>query len=120
MLTQVQVAQVPASDQQAAHDFYVGTLELAVIAIVKMGLHGRWLQVAPDGAETTLALVRGDEQAALGRVGGIVFSTHDIEADVAAPSNRGVSFPTGIQKMRWGRTALFEDSDGNVLVLQTG
>ena len=56
MLQQVQIIQVPVSDQQAAYDFCVGKLGLSVVADVAMGPHGRWLQVAPEGAATTLAL----------------------------------------------------------------
>jgi catechol 2,3-dioxygenase-like lactoylglutathione lyase family enzyme len=119
MLERVQIIQVPVSDQQVARDFYVDTLGLSVVADVEMGPHGRWLQVAPRGAATTLALVPDGEHAAPGSIGGLVFETSDIDADVATLGNRGVAFPDGIEEMPWARAARFADPDGNVLVLQT-
>ncbi|HSK90899.1 MAG TPA: VOC family protein [Euzebyales bacterium] len=119
MLTNVQIISVPVSDQQAAHDFYVDLLGLSVIADSDMGPHGRWLQVGPDGAATTLALVSGDERAAPGSVGGLVFETTDIDGDVSALARRGVDFAAGIEDMPWARAARFADPDGNLLVLQT-
>lgn len=119
MLTHVQIVQVPVSDQQMAYDFYVSRLGLEVVADVEMGPHGRWLQVAPGGAATTLALVPGDERNLAGGGSAVVFESDDIDHDVASLSERGVAFPEGVEDMPWARAARFADPDGNVLVLQT-
>ena len=119
MITHVQIVHVPVSDQQAARGFYVDTLGLEVLADVQMGPHGRWLQVAPRGAATTLALVPGDERTAPGSLGALVLETSDVDKDVALLVERGVDVPDGIEDMPWARAARFSDPDGNTLVLQT-
>lgn len=118
MLTDVQIINVPVSDQDAAYDFYVGALGLSVLADQHMGPHGRWLQLAParEGA-ASLALTL--DQAAPGSLRGLVFTTDDIEADVDRLAAAGVAFPDGVQDMPWARAARFADPDGNELVLQT-
>lgn len=80
--------------------------------------HGRWLQVAPAGAATSLALVPGDDTNAPGSAT-LVFETDDIEADVAQLRGRGLDLPDQIEDMPWARAIRFTDPDGNNLVLQT-
>ena len=48
---------VPVTDQDRALEFYVGTLGFEVRIDGPFGDGGRWLEVAPPGAATTLALV---------------------------------------------------------------
>ncbi|WP_166346328.1 VOC family protein [Phytoactinopolyspora limicola] len=117
MISDIQVVNVPVSDQDVAYRFYVDTLGLRVVADQEGGPHGRWLQVAAKSGTTTLALTGAGDQA--GSVSGLVFTSDDIDADVAALRQRGVEFPSGIQDMPWARAAQFADPDGNQLVLQT-
>ncbi len=93
------------------------TLGLTVLADQRMGPHGRWLQVAPAGPGASLALTV--DGADPGSLRGLVFTTDDIDGDVAQLEDRGVRFPGGIEDMPWARAARFEDPDGNQLVLQT-
>ena len=81
--------------------------------------HGRWLQVAPEGAQTSLALVPGDASLTAGSLRGTVLQTTDIDATVEQLREHGVEFPHGIEDMPWARTARFAHPDGNELVLQT-
>lgn len=118
MLTHVQIVHVPVSDQDRAKDFYVDRLGMSVIADMNMGPHGRWLQVAPAGAATSLALVPGDESIALGSAT-VVFESDDIEADIAELRKRGMDLPDQIEDMPWARAIRFTDPDGNQLALQT-
>lgn len=118
MLTDVQIINVPVSDQDAAHDFYVGTLGLSVLADEHMGPHGRWLQLAP-AREGAASLALTTDQSASGSLRGLVFTTDDIEGDVGRLADAGVAFPDGIEDMPWARAARFTDPDGNQLVLQT-
>lgn len=117
MIKNIQILNVPVTDQDAAHRFYVETLGLEVVADQEMDPHGRWLQVAPKNAETSIALTASNELA--GSVAGLVFETGDIEAAVGRLRQRHVDFPHGIEDMPWGRAARFSDPDGNQLVLQT-
>lgn len=118
MPTHVQIVHVPVSDQDRAKDFYVDRLGMSVIADMTMGPHGRWLQVAPSGAATTIALVPGDDSSTPGSAT-LVFETTDIEADVAQLRKRGLDLPDEIEDMPWARAIRFTDPDGNNLVLQT-
>jgi predicted enzyme related to lactoylglutathione lyase len=47
-----------------------------------------------------------------------VLETDDLDAEVAALTDRGVSIPDGIQQQPWGRFVTFDDPDGNGIVLQ--
>lgn len=118
MIESVQIVNVPVSDQQAAYEFYVDRLGLEVVADMSAGPHGRWLQVAPPGASTTLALTAARDGEA-GSLGGLVFETTDIDAAVDALEARGVTFEHGIEDQPWARVARFEDPDSNQLALQT-
>lgn len=118
MIDAVQIVNVPVSDQQVAYEFYVDHLGLEVVADMEAGPHGRWLQVGPAGASTTLALTPA-EDAAAGSIDGLVFETADIDAAVAALEAQGVVFADGIEDQPWARVARFQDPDGNQLALQT-
>lgn len=119
MINHVQIVHIPVSDQDRARAFYADTLGLTVIADMEMGPHGRWLQVGPQGAETSLALVPGDGPMTAGSLRGTVLQTSDIDDAVTRLRSAGVEFPDGIEDMPWARTARFTDPDGNELVLQT-
>ncbi|KIP52863.1 VOC family protein [Leucobacter komagatae] len=118
MLTVVQVVHVPVSDQDRAKDFYVDRLGLVVVADLDMGPHGRWLQVAPEGAATSLALIP-DEGSSPPAPATVVFESTDIEADAQLFRTRGVDLPNAIEEMPWATTLRFEDPDGNQLALQS-
>ena len=119
MLTHIQIVHVPASDQDRAKDFYVERLGLSVVADVPMGPHGRWLQVAPAGAATSLAIIPGGGNTKPGSAT-VVLESDDIEADVQALRARGVDLPDRLEQMPWGATTIrFADPDGNDLALQT-
>ena len=118
MLTHVQIVHVPVSDQDLARDFYVDKLGLSVIADMQMGPHGRWLQVAPEGAATSLAIVPGDGETQPGSAT-VVFESNDIDADAQSLRARGVDLPDEVEQMPWATTIRFADPDGNDLALQT-
>lgn len=117
MLSHLQIIDVPVRDQDQAFAFYVDTLGFEVRADLVMGPHGRWLQVAPPGAATSLALTLDGEGAASGHR--LVVESTDIERDVRRLEASGVSFDSGIEDMPWARVARFRDPDGNELSLQT-
>lgn len=117
MITNVQIINVPVTDQDRAREFYVDTLGLDLVADLSMGPHGRWLQVGASGARTTLALE--PDLMPAGSLRGLVLETADIDAAVAQLQTRGVEFPAGIEDMPWARVARFADPDGNGLALQS-
>src|SRR6266566_9511982 len=74
---------VPVADQDTAIKFYTDTLGFSVTADVPFGDNDRWVEVAPPGGGTALALVppQGDYQP--GRMTGIALESPDPRADHA-------------------------------------
>ena len=56
-ITGVHTVGVPVTDQNRAIDFYVGTLGFDKRLDADMGGGRRWIEVAPGGSATTIALV---------------------------------------------------------------
>ena len=79
-VTQVSRVMVPVADQDAAIEFYTRALSFELVADVPFGDGDRWVEVAPPGGGTALALVppRGDYQT--GRMTGIALATTDADA----------------------------------------
>ena len=79
-VTHVGRVMVPVADQDAAIGFYTSTLGFELVADVPFGEGERWVEVAPPGGGTALALVpsRGDYRA--GRMTGIALATDDARA----------------------------------------
>ncbi len=98
---------VPVGDQAAARDFYTGTLGFEV-RIDAPFPGGRWLEVAPPGAATSLALVPGDAAE-------VSLATTDATATHAALRSRGVEADAEVMRMGEGVPPMFtfRDGDGN-------
>jgi lactoylglutathione lyase len=77
-ITGVRAIGVPVTDQDRAVDFYVGTLgfDMRLDAPVEQ-LGGRWIEVAPSGSTTTIALVPAGEGGTTGVETGIRLTTAD-------------------------------------------
>jgi catechol 2,3-dioxygenase-like lactoylglutathione lyase family enzyme len=99
----VRTVAVPVTDQERALAFYVGTLGFAVRLDAAFG-DGRWIEVAPEGAMTTPALVRPGPGTSAGVDTGIRLHTRDAGADHAVLRYPGVPPMFG-----------FGDPDGNRL-----
>jgi len=109
-ITRIGTVIVPVADQDRALEFYVGTLGFEVRLDGSFGDGERWLEVAPPGAATTLALVSA---------GGIQVSlaTADADADHAALRGAGVDTDDAVLQMGEGVPPMFtfRDPDGNRL-----
>src|SRR4051794_41699906 len=72
---------VPVTDQDRALAFYVDTLGFEKRMDVPFGPGYRWVEVAPAGADTTIAIVLPPEGKPAGdRETGIALNTDDIDA----------------------------------------
>jgi catechol 2,3-dioxygenase-like lactoylglutathione lyase family enzyme len=111
-ITRVGTVIVPVSDQDEALDFYVGTLGFEKRLDGPFGAGGRWIEVAPPGAETTIALVPA--QMAPGGVE-VSFATRDAETDHAELRSREVEADAELIRMGEGVPPMFtfRDPDGN-------
>jgi predicted enzyme related to lactoylglutathione lyase len=120
MITNVKLMGVCVSDQQRALDFYVNKLGFEVLTNEPMGPDMSWIEVAPPGSMTRLALFTppGLEDR-IGSFSQIVFQCDDIQATYEELSQRGVTFtqPPQDQPGGGGVMATFVDPDGNAFVL---
>jgi len=119
-ITDVRTVGVPVTDQDRAVEFYSGKLGFETRLDVPMGGSGRWIEVAPPGATTTIALVAAREGIPAGVETGIRFTTTDADADHADLEANGVDAD---DVLRWpGVPAMFafRDQDGNGLEIVEG
>jgi catechol 2,3-dioxygenase-like lactoylglutathione lyase family enzyme len=117
-ITDVRTIGVPVTDQDRAVDFYVGKLGFEKRMDVPFGPAQRWVEVAPPGAATTIALVAAREGATAGVDTGIRFATEDAAADHADLRSRGVDADAEILNMGGAPPMFtFRDQDGNRLVV---
>jgi lactoylglutathione lyase len=115
-ITDVRTVGVPVADQDRALAFYVDSLGFEKRAEFPMGGGARWIEVAPPGATTTIALVSSPE-GPTGVDTGIRFSTTDAGADHDDLEARGVDVD---EVLRWEGVPpmfAFRDFDGNKLVM---
>jgi catechol 2,3-dioxygenase-like lactoylglutathione lyase family enzyme len=107
-ITRIGTVLVPVSDQDQALQFFVKTLGFETRIDGVFGEGERWVEVAPPGAETTIALV--DSQAAE-----VSFATDDADAAHAELLARGVDADEAVLRMGDFVPPMFtfRDPDGN-------
>jgi catechol 2,3-dioxygenase-like lactoylglutathione lyase family enzyme len=120
-ITKVALTMVPVSDQDAAVAFYTEKLGFEKRMDMPYGDGERWIEVAPPGGESTVALTPirpGADDWELGRQTGISFHSSDIKADHEALQAAGVDcdelndWGPPVPPMFW-----FRDQDGNTLLM---
>jgi catechol 2,3-dioxygenase-like lactoylglutathione lyase family enzyme len=118
-ITQVRTVSVPVSDQEKSLAFYLDTLGFEMRVDAPFGDGNRWIEVAPLGATTTLALVVPAEGNPVGIDTNVRLSTEDAEADHAALKAEGVDVDAEV--LNWGGGVppmfSFRDPDGNQLFI---
>ena len=113
-ITGVGTVGVPVTDQDRALEFYVGELGFETRRDVPFG-DGRWIEVAPPGAATTIALVPASIPA------GIRLTTEDAGADHAGLRARGVDADPEVLRIPEAPPMFaVRDPDGNSLILVEG
>ena len=113
-MTQVGTVGIPVADQDRALAFYVEKLGFEKRMDVPFGQGERWVEVAPPGAATTIALVRSREGQPAGIDTQVRLTTSDAVADHAALRARGVDADAEIMRYPVPMFA-FRDADGNRL-----
>jgi len=88
-ITEVGTVIVPVSDQDRAIEFYTETLGFELRTDSPYGDGDRWVDVAPPGAVTTIALVPPREGQSVGVPTNMGLTTQDVDADHAALKERG-------------------------------
>jgi len=119
-ITKVGTVVVPVTDQDRAIEFYVDKLGFEKRADVPFGGMYRWVEVAPQGADTTVAIVPPPEGRPVGsRETGIGLNTHDIDGLHAELKSRGVDVDDEVSRQGDPVPPLFwfRDPDGNSLMV---
>ena len=110
-ITRVGTVAVPVTDQDRALDFYVGRLGFETRRDLPFG-EARWIEVAPPGAATTIALVPAGIPA------GIRLTTQDAGADHADLRSGGVDTDPEVMRLPEAPPMFaLRDPDGNTLIL---
>lgn len=110
-ITTVGSVGVPVTDQDRALEFYVGQLGFEKRRDLPFG-DGRWIEVAPPGAATTIALVPAGIPA------GIRLFTQDAGTDHATLRAGGADVDPEVTRMEIAPPMFaLRDPDGNSLIL---
>jgi catechol 2,3-dioxygenase-like lactoylglutathione lyase family enzyme len=113
---------IPVADQDLMLDFYTETLGLEKRADVPFGdeAEGRWIEVAPSGADTPIALCPpGPKGESGGKDTGITLRTDDVDAYHARLTESGVDVDAEVSRMGEPVPPLFwfRDPEGNQLMV---
>jgi predicted enzyme related to lactoylglutathione lyase len=116
---QVSTVMVPVEDQDRAIEFYLDKLGFEKRTDVPFGDGNRWVEVAPAGAATTIALVQPREGESTGIETRVALATSDIDADHASLRERGVDVDAEVMRMGGPVPPMFflRDQDGNRLLI---
>jgi catechol 2,3-dioxygenase-like lactoylglutathione lyase family enzyme len=111
---------IPVADQDRALTFYTESLGLEKRIDVPFGDGNRWIEVAPPGADTPIAICPpGPNGTAGGKDTGISLQTDDIDAYHARLRDHGVDVDGEVS--RYGDPVpplfWFRDPEGNTLMV---
>ena len=112
-ITDVRTVAINVSNQNDALAFYVDTLGFDKRLDAPMTPTTRWIEVAPAGATTSIALGAPDGTSGVGSDTGIRFTVPDADAEHTAMRERGVR--VGDVMRLEGAPPMFtlDDPDGN-------
>jgi catechol 2,3-dioxygenase-like lactoylglutathione lyase family enzyme len=122
-VTQIGTVMVPVTDQDRAIEFYLDRLGFEKRADIPFGRGERWVEVAPTGAATTIALVLPREGDPTGIETRVALTSEDIDADHAELLARGVDADAEVMRMGDPIPPMFffRDQDANnLLMVQRG
>jgi catechol 2,3-dioxygenase-like lactoylglutathione lyase family enzyme len=112
-IADVRTIGINVADQEDALAFYVTTLGFEKRLDARISPTARWIEVAPPGAATSIALNVADGTADVGVDTGIRFTVPDVDAEHATMRERGVNVG---EVLRWDGVPpmyTFDDPDGN-------
>jgi catechol 2,3-dioxygenase-like lactoylglutathione lyase family enzyme len=119
-VTKLNTVVVPVADQDRAISFYTETLGLEKRVDVPFEGQYRWVEVAPEGADTTIAICPPPPGGETGnRQTGISLQVDDIDAYHAELKEAGVDVDGEVSRMGAPVPPLFwfRDPEGNVLMV---
>jgi catechol 2,3-dioxygenase-like lactoylglutathione lyase family enzyme len=111
-----EIVSVPVADQERSKVFYRDILGFTLLREESMG-SGKWIQLAPPGCATTIALVTWFDSMKPGGLQGVMLNSTDIDGDHQLLRSRGLQL-SNIDRQPWGRYTTFKDPDGNGWILR--
>jgi catechol 2,3-dioxygenase-like lactoylglutathione lyase family enzyme len=111
---------IPVADQDGAIEFYTEKLGLEKRVDTPFGDKYRWVEVAPEGQETTIAIAPPPPGGSSGnRETGISLQTDDIDAYHAELKEKGVDVDAEVSRMGDPVPPMFwfRDPEGNTLLV---
>ena len=118
-ITEVGAVMIPVSDQDKAIEFYTEKLGFEKRSDTPFGDGNRWVEVAPAGADTVIALVEPRPQDSVGVVVPVGLNSKDVDADHADLKAKGVDVDDEVSRMGDPVPPMFwvRDQDGNTLMV---
>ena len=111
---------IPVADQDRALEFYTGALGLEKRVDLPFGDGNRWIEVAPPGADTPIAICPpGPGLTPGGKDTGISLETDDIDTYHAQLKDHGVDVDAEVSRFGDAVPPLFwlRDPEGNALMV---
>ncbi|MGB9183383.1 MAG: VOC family protein [Solirubrobacteraceae bacterium] len=116
-ITKVANVIIPSVDQDAALEFYTGVLGLEKRVELPFGDGNRWIEVAPAGAETPIAICPPGPSVTTPKDTGISLATEDVDAFHAQLKNHGVDVDAEVSRFGDAPPLFwFRDPEGNTLM----
>jgi catechol 2,3-dioxygenase-like lactoylglutathione lyase family enzyme len=113
----IDVICLPVHDQERAKSFYTEALGFVVVRDTRGGpSHSRWIELGPEGAKTTVALVDAHTRKSRGPVEGLVLKVSNLAEFRARLGKHGLR-PREIVEETWGAHLTLADPDGNEWIL---
>jgi catechol 2,3-dioxygenase-like lactoylglutathione lyase family enzyme len=108
---------VPVRDLERAKSFYTEVMGFKLVRDVRGGpMHHRWVEVGPEGAKTTIALVDSQFRSRPGPIEGLILKVEDLKEYRSQLEHHGVR-PKEIIEETWGSHLSLDDPDGNKWIL---
>ena len=116
MISHVKFVAIPTADQDRALKFWTEAVGCRVLTDQPTGDARRWIELRIGSSDTRVVL------SPYGTPGGPfagAFACDNVEQTYKELSARGVQFITAPTKQHWGTYAIFQDPDGNQIMVGT-
>ena len=117
MITHVKFISIATRNQDLALAFYTEKLGFKLVTDQPHDEKQRWIELRIGGSDTKVVLFTMDDS----RIGSFAatFACDNVAKTYQELRDRGVSFKTPLTEEPWGSYAVFEDVDGNQLMLSS-